>query len=144
MFSSTTMELSTIIPTANTMPISEMMLMLMSTTPRDRRAYMPANVNTTQMGIEMDRMNVLRTFQRNRNMITSASRPPYMPPSLRSEMVPRISSDESRNTRYSSPVSSGNLCNCSSSAVTDWHTSTTLAVEALKIRTVTASWPLKW
>ena len=71
MFSMTTTELSTSMPTATASPESEIMF---SVTPEK---YISTNANTTLIGIEQSVINVGRRSFRNRNRITMANTAPH-------------------------------------------------------------------
>ena len=71
MFSITTTELSTSMPTATARPESEIML---SVTPEK---YISTNANTTLMGIEQSVMNVGLRSRRNRKRMITANRAPH-------------------------------------------------------------------
>ena len=70
MFSSTTTELSTTMPTANAMPASEMMLM------ERPRTKMKMNVETTVTGMATPMIMTLERLPRNRSSTPIASAPP--------------------------------------------------------------------
>ena len=141
MLSSTTTAGSTNIPTANISPIIETMLRVMVDSKTSRATYMPIKTHRAEVGMARAMTMVERMLRRKRKMIIIAKNAPS---SAELTSVPASLSTDSARLRSmktpSSPLYSSSIsCN---SATTASPTSMTLAVEALKISSSSASVPL--
>ena len=100
MLSSTTTALSTSMPTASAMPPRDMMLSERS------KAYISTNVPSTETGMAMPEISVVRASRRNAYSTRIASRPPIKAASFTSPIAAPMNVDWSYTVRMVVPAGS--------------------------------------
>ena len=142
MLSRTTTAGSTSMPTASIMPIIETMLRVILEPKASRATYIPMKTHSAEVGMARATMMVERILRRKTKMMIIARNAPISAES--SSVLASLSTSSARlRTMAMSSRPSYSASISANSATITLPTSTTLAVEALKISSCSASTPLR-